>query len=123
MNRAEHTSTIVEVNEEMRDFMYCIETQPVFEDVLRRTNTRTTERMHIVNKRIKCMRLEHRIVTTLDNGATIYGEWTPVAGTIEALLQKEADFARMMMEESLFDSSDESQKECDSDNDVMINDK
>ena len=43
MNRAEHTSTIVEVNEEMRDFMYCIETQPVFEDVLRRTNTRTTE--------------------------------------------------------------------------------
>lgn len=81
MNRAEHTSTIVEVNEEMRDFMYCIETQPVFEDVLRRTNTRTTERMHIVNKRIKCMRLEHRIVTTLDNGATIYGEWTPVAGS------------------------------------------
>ena len=41
---------------------------------------------------------------------------------IEALLQKEADFARMMMEESLSDSSDESQNECDSDNDVMIND-
>ena len=33
-----------------------------------------------------------------------------------------ADFARMMMEESLSDSSDESQNECDSDNDVMIND-
>ena len=41
---------------------------------------------------------------------------------IEALLQKEADFARMMMEESLSDSSDKSQNECDSDNDVMIND-
>ena len=27
----------------------------------------------------------------------------------------------MMMEESLSDSSDESQNECDSDNDVMIN--
>ncbi|KAL5505855.1 hypothetical protein EMCRGX_G007385 [Ephydatia muelleri] len=38
------------------------------------------------------------------------------------LLQKEADFARMMMEESLSDRSDESQNECDSDNDVMIND-
>ena len=42
--------------------------------------------------------------------------------SIEALLQKEADFARMMMEESLSDSSDESQNECDNDNDVMIND-
>ena len=54
---------------------------------------------------------------TVDKLVSLYAN-----AAIEALLQKEADFARMMMEESLFDSSDKSQNECDSDNDVMIND-
>ena len=81
------------------------------------TSSAASERIWSVYDFIHTKRRNRLSTDKVDKLVSLYAN-----AAIEALLQKEADFARMMMEESLSDSSDESQNECDSDNDVMIND-
>ena len=81
------------------------------------TSSAASERIWSVYEFIHTKRRNRLSTEKVDKLVSLYAN-----AAIEALLQKEADFARMMMEESLSDSSDESTNECDSDNDVMIND-